>query len=226
VKVINTGKYAGSEVVQLYVGQNNPTLHRPLRELKHFEKVSLNPGESKEVIFELTDNDFAVWDNSFKKVKGNYRIEIGTSSRDIYFHKDVDIDGEMVNIPQWQKDSWYENCKGSINQTQWEKMLGRKYEPVKLIKGQFTMDNSVAEMKEHSWIMKIIYKAVEKVISKGFDGKIDYNNPDFVMLMNSSAGSPFRTLQISSGIKGGLFKGVLEIANGNYIKGIMEIIKG
>lgn len=226
VKVINTGKYAGSEVVQLYVGQNNPTLHRPLRELKHFEKVSLNPGESKEVIFELTDNDFAVWDNSFKKVKGNYRIEIGTSSRDIYFHKDVDIDGEMVNIPQWQKDSWYENCKGSINQTQWEKMLGRKYEPVKLIKGQFTMDNSVAEMKEHSWIMKIIYKAVEKVISKGFDGKIDYNNPDFVMLMNSSAGAPLRSMQISGGINGGVFKGLVEMANGHFIKGIIKMIKG
>lgn len=226
VKVSNTGKYAGSEVVQLYVGQNNPALHRPVRELKHFEKISLNPGETKEVTFELNDEDFAVWDDAFKKVTGSYRLEIATSSRDICFYKDIDVNGEEVNVPGWQKDSWYENCQGKITQEEWQKMLGRKYVPVKLVKGQFTMDNSVMEMKDHSLIMKIMYKAVEKVISKGFDGKIDYDNPDFVMLMNSSAGAPLRSMQISGGIKGGVFKGLVEMANGHFIKGLIKMIKG
>ena len=226
VKVSNTGKYAGSEVVQLYIGQNNPALHRPVRELKHFEKVSLNPGESKEVTFELNDEDFVVWDDAFKKVTGSYRLEIATSSRDICFYKDIDVKGEEVNVPGWQKDSWYENCQGKITQEAWQKMLGRKYVPAKLVKGQFTMDNSVMEMKDHSLIMKIMYKAVEKVISKGFDGKIDYDNPDFVMLMNSSAGAPLRSMQISGGIKGGVFKGLVEMANGHFIKGLIKMIKG
>lgn len=226
LKVKNTGNYAGGEVIQLYVGQNNPILHRPLRELKHFEKVYLNAGEEKEITFRLTDNDFTVWDDSFKKVKGNYRIEVATSSRDICHHFDVAVDGEEVVVPVWQTDSWYQTCKGDISQLQWEKMLGKKYTPKELVKRPFTMENTVEEMKQHSLIMKIMYKIVEKTIAKGFGGKIDYNNQDFRMLMNTSAGSPFRTLQISSGIKGGLFKGVLEIANGNYIKGIMEIIKG
>ncbi len=226
VKVSNTGKYAGSEVVQLYVGQNNPALHRPVRELKHFEKISLNPGETKEVTFELNDEDFAVWDDAFKKVTGSYRLEIATSSRDICFYKDIDVNGEEVNVPGWQKDSWYENCQGKITQEEWQKMLGRKYVPAKLVKGQFTMDNSVMEMKDHSLIMKIMYKAVEKVISKGFDGKIDYDNPDFVMLMNSSAGAPLRSMQISGGIKGGVFKGLVEMANGHFIKGLIKMIKG
>lgn len=226
VKVSNTGKYAGSEVVQLYIGQNNPALHRPVRELKHFEKVSLNPGESKEVTFELNDEDFVVWDDAFKKVTGSYRLEIATSSRDICFYKDIDVKGEEVNVPGWQKDSWYENCQGKITQEEWQKMLGRKYVPAKLVKGHFTMDNSVMEMKDHSLIMKIMYKAVEKVISKGFDGKIDYDNPDFVMLMNSSAGAPLRSMQISGGIKGGVFKGLVEMANGHFIKGLIKMIKG
>lgn len=226
VKVSNTGKYAGSEVVQFYIGQNNPALHRPVRELKHFEKISLNPGETKEVTFELNDEDFAVWDDAFKKVTGSYRLEIATSSRDICFYKDIDVNGEEVNVPGWQKDSWYENCQGKITQEEWQKMLGRKYVPAKLVKGQFTMDNSVMEMKDHSLIMKIMYKAVEKVISKGFDGKIDYDNPDFVMLMNSSAGAPLRSMQISGGIKGGVFKGLVEMANGHFIKGLIKMIKG
>lgn len=226
VKVTNTGKYAGSEVVQLYVGQNNPELHRPLRELKHFEKVNLKPAEAKEVVFELTDDDFAVWDGAFKKVKGSYRLEIGTSSRDICFFRDIDVDGKEAAVPDWQNGSWYETCKGDVTQAEWQTMLKIKYEPTRLIKGQFTMDNSVMEMKDHSWIMKIMYKAVEKVISKGFDGKIDYDNPDFVMLMNSSAGAPLRSMQISGGIKGGVFKGLVEMANGHFIKGIIRMIKG
>lgn len=226
LKVKNTGKYAGGEVVQLYVGQNNPTLHRPVKELKHFEKVYLNPGEEKSIIFNLTDNDFMIWDNSFKKVKGSYRIEIATSSRDICYHCDLEVDGEEISIPIWQADSWYETCNEDITQSQWEKMLGKKYVPNNVVKRPFTMENTVEEMKEYSLIMKIMYKVVEKVVAKGFDGKIDYDNQDFRMLMNTSAGSPFRTLQISSGIKGGLFKGVLEMANGNYIKGIVKMIKG
>ncbi len=226
VKVTNTGKYSGSEVIQLYIGQNNPQLHKAVRELKHFEKINLNPDESKEVIFELNDEDFVLWDDSFKKVKGNYRIEVATSSRDICFYKDIDVKGEEISVPDWQKDSWYENCKGKITQEEWQKMLGKKYVPVKLVKGQFTMDNSVMEMKDHSLIMKIMYKAVEKVISKGFDGKIDYDNPDFVMLMNSSAGAPLRSMQISGGIKGGIFKGLVEMANGHFIKGLITMIRG
>ena len=51
-------------------------------------------------------------------------------------------------------------------------MLGRKYVPVKLVKGQFTMDNSVMEMKDHSLIMKIMYKAVEKSFLKGLMEKL------------------------------------------------------
>ena len=172
VKVTNIGKYAGSEVIQLYIGQNNPELHRPVRELKHFEKISLNPAESKEVIFELNDEDFALWDDSFKKVAGSYRLEIATSSRDICFYKDIDVKGEEVNVPDWQKDSWYENCQGNITQEEWQKMLGRKYVPAKLIKGQFTMDNSVMEMKDHSLIMKIMYKTVEKSFLKGLMEKL------------------------------------------------------
>jgi beta-glucosidase len=226
IKITNTGKYAGSEVIQLYVGQNDAELHRPVRELKHFEKVNLIPGESKEITFELTDDDFMLWDDSFKKVKGNYRIELGTSSRDICFYKDIDVDGQKVNVPNWQKTSWYQNCKGTVTQLEWETMLGRKYEPARLVKGQFTMDNSVMEMKDYSWIMKIMYKAIEKVISKGFGGKIDYDNPDFVMLMNSSAGAPLRSLQISGGIKGGVFKGLVEMVNGHFFKGIIKMIKG
>ena len=50
------------------------------------------------------------------------------------------------------------------------------------------MDNTVMEMKDDSLIMKIMFKAVAAAIARGFGGKKDYENPEFRMLMNSSAG--------------------------------------
>ena len=105
-------------------------------------------------------------------------------------------------------------------------MLGREYVPPVLKKGQFTMDNTVIEMKDYSLIMKIMYKSVEKVIAKGFGGKADYENPEFRMLMEASAGGPLRSMQISGGMKGGIFQGLLDMANGHFFRGIGKMLKG
>ena len=105
-------------------------------------------------------------------------------------------------------------------------MLGRTYAPPVLKKGSFTMDNTVMEMKDYSLIMKIMFKAVEATIAKGFGGKKDYENPEFRMLMNSSAGSPLRSMQISGGMKGGVLPGMLEMANGHFFRGLWRMIRG
>lgn len=59
VKVKNIGSRDGKEVVQLYIGEENPSLERPTKELKAFEKVSLAPGETKTVKFEIPVSDLA-----------------------------------------------------------------------------------------------------------------------------------------------------------------------
>ena len=138
----------------------------------------------------------------------------------------IDKHGDTLPIPAWQTDSWYERCTGKPNPVDWEGMLGRHYEPPVLKKGSFTMDNTVMEMKDHSLIMKIMFKAVEATIAKGFGGKKDYENPEFRMLMNSSAGSPLRSMMISSGMKGGVLPGMLEMANGHFFQGIRKMITG
>ena len=104
--------------------------------------------------------------------------------------------------------------------------MGHAYAPSVPKKGSYTMENTVMEMKDHSLMMKIMYKAVEKTVAKGCGGKIDYDNPDFRMMMNSSAGAPLRSMQISGGIKGGIMPGLLLIANGHFFKGIAKMITG
>ena len=82
IPVTNTGSYSGEEVVQLYLQDITASLVRPVRELKAFRKIKLSPGETKEVEFILTANDFSFYqeDLSFKAESGNFNLFIGGSS--------------------------------------------------------------------------------------------------------------------------------------------------
>ena len=94
VNIKNTGKVAGKEVVQLYVAPLSTREVRPLKELKGFKKVSLNPGEEKTVKFELNKRSFAFYDVDIKDWRveaGEYEILIGSSSRDIHLSKVINV---------------------------------------------------------------------------------------------------------------------------------------
>ena len=82
----NTGSVEGKEAVQLYVGDDESTYERPVKELKAFQKISLKPGESKEVKFTLGKRDFAYWNpeiHNWHVETGSFTIYIGSSSADI-----------------------------------------------------------------------------------------------------------------------------------------------
>jgi beta-glucosidase len=86
VKLSNTGKMAGAEVVQLYVSENNPTVLRPKKELKAFKKVHLEAGAKTTVTFELNHSDLAFWNDkthAWEVNKGTYTLHIGNSSANI-----------------------------------------------------------------------------------------------------------------------------------------------
>lgn len=79
----NTGKVEASEVAQIYVGDNECSVARPVKELKGFEKVNLKPGESRHVIVTLDDEAFAFFDLNTKRFivePGEYTIFVGNSS--------------------------------------------------------------------------------------------------------------------------------------------------
>lgn len=83
VDVTNTGKVFGKETVQLYVGSEKCSEDRPAKELKDFQKIELNPGETKTVTFTLGDSMFQFWsvkENGWKVEKGKYRIYAASSS--------------------------------------------------------------------------------------------------------------------------------------------------
>lgn len=85
VSVTNTGKMAGDEVVQLYLRDELASVARPVIELKGFQRISLEPGETKIVTFEINPEMLSMLDKNLNKVvePGNFRIMIGASSKDI-----------------------------------------------------------------------------------------------------------------------------------------------
>ncbi len=223
VKVENTGDGPGAEVVQLYIEGPKDGIHRPLRELKHFAKVYLQSGEDKEVSFELKDRDFAVWDGAWKVQKGEYTVCVGTSSRDLPLRETVWKEG--ADIPR-EKESWYDSCSGIPSLADLEDAMGREYEEKTATKGSFTTESTVAEMKDSSLVMKMMYNAVVKIVTMSLGKETKPGDPEYRMYMESSVGSPIRSLAISGGIKGGVIPGLVEMANGRFFKGIARMIKG
>ena len=90
----NTGKRAGQEAVQLYVGAPKSKVNRPLKELKGFAKVALEPGQSKTVQMKLDPRSFQYYDVDAKDWaadSGTYQVLLGASSRDIRLKTTVEV---------------------------------------------------------------------------------------------------------------------------------------
>jgi len=83
VEITNTGRVDGAEVIQIYVHDKESSVMRPIKELKAFEKVSLNAGQSKKVDFSIDVNAFAFYDETQRDWNleiGAYQLLIGTAS--------------------------------------------------------------------------------------------------------------------------------------------------
>jgi beta-glucosidase len=100
--VTNSGKRAGAEVAELYVGQENPKISRPIKELKGFEKVYLQPGQSKTVTLELNQRSFAYFNTTTEEwdaVPGSYNVLVGGSSEDTPLKGQVSLKSEFTAKP-------------------------------------------------------------------------------------------------------------------------------
>ena len=90
----NNGAFKGKETAQLYISPINPKVDRPIKELKGFVKLPLNPKEKKNTQITINKKDFSYFDiklNDFVVDKGEYLIQIGNSSQNILLEKKIEI---------------------------------------------------------------------------------------------------------------------------------------
>ncbi|MDY7229664.1 glycoside hydrolase family 3 C-terminal domain-containing protein [Hyalangium rubrum] len=114
LKVKNTGKVAGKEVVQLYVREDKPAVSRPEKELKAFAKVALEPGQEKTVSFTLKQRDFAYYNVALHRWTvnpGRFDILVGGSSRNLPLSKQVQVEASEVHVPTLTRDSTVKEFK-------------------------------------------------------------------------------------------------------------------
>lgn len=151
--VTNTGTRAGAEVVQLYVAPPQSTVFKPLRELRAFTKVALTPGACKTVTFELDRRAFAYYNPCVADwfvERGDYRIEVGASSRDIRLTQTVAIHRmQQGEIPDHRRDApAYDMPDGPahVPQAQFEVLLGHKITPWHAVR-PFTRNSTLGELQ-------------------------------------------------------------------------------
>ena len=230
--VTNTGKRAGAEVVQLYVGDVESSAYRPEKELKGFAKVFLQAGESQTVTLHLDKRSFAYYNveaRDWTVESGQFVLSVGASSRDIRLTQTVTIVGrEGVKHADRRADlpAYYDvSATTEIPDAQYEALLGFAIPAnTPLKKGEFDMCSTVRDLQATRFgrgFAKLGVKALKGTVKDG----------DMTTMLMMEAGFldvPIRNfVGMSSGIvTHRVAEGVVECANGHMCKGWAHILSG
>ena len=225
----NSGKRAGKEIVQLYVGHKDAKGFHAVRELKGFEKVSLQPGEAKEVIFTLNKRAFAFYDvkeGKWSILPGEYPISLGASSRDLRLAQVITISGE--GKPQKTREALKEYTDFHDNHFQhdsFEKLYGKPLPSNSYEKHEKITINTPLIDFQRKWLGKIILGILQKELGKHTSST---GNPQLDQRIESGMlEMPLQTLTDSS--KGTFTEktalALIHLANGEILQTIKGFIK-
>ncbi|WP_342805089.1 glycoside hydrolase family 3 C-terminal domain-containing protein [Alteromonas sp. M12] len=150
----NTGNMTGAEVAQLYIGQQNSSVHRPKKELKNFAKVSLAPGESQRITMQLCKRDFAFWcskNHKWRVETDQFNLFIGASISDIRLCDVISIQGDNPKGAQDVSLSAYFSPKAqNYTEQDFQNLLGKDIPPA-LPSKPFQLNSTMREVKD-TWI--------------------------------------------------------------------------
>jgi beta-glucosidase len=93
--VQNTGKIKGDEVAQVYVHDVDASIKVPINQLKRFQRITLDPGESKTLTFKIPASEFSFYStrtNDLRIEPGTWEIQVGSSCKDIRLKKNITIE--------------------------------------------------------------------------------------------------------------------------------------
>lgn len=215
--VKNTGERAGSEVVQVYVGQSDSPVFKAKKELKGFLRVYLEPGESKSVSIALDSRSFAFYNVAvadWSVIPGTYLISVGTSSRDILWTKEVALDVPEVVLPAYgdEVNAVYGRIGevDDITKEQFEALYGEKLPentPYKV--GEFHQNCTLSDLS-CTKLGRFLCKTIQF-----FGKKMAGDAVNAAMIVNTVTSIPLRAF---SGFSGGILspysvEGLVDVFN-------------
>ena len=232
-EVVNTGKYDGAEIVQLYVKAPKDGIFKPLKELKGFTKVYLKAGESKKVSITVEKYDLRYWhvkENRFVLQSGDYDFELCSDCQTVKLNKVLTLEGEEAENPySYEVSAIYKSAQlEKISDSLFEQMSGLKIPSLPPEKPIHT-ESRFTDMR-HTFMGKILYSAVLSVAKK--DMKKAKKLPEGAERDNRMKGAIFLkrilesnsiiTMSMSAGksCPYNFAQGFINLANGHLIKGV------
>ncbi len=226
----NTGHRDGAEVAQLYVHAVNPTVYRPNKELKGFQKVFLKAGESKTVTIPLDDKAFRYWNtvtDRFEVDGGDYEIQICASVADVRLSGTVTVAGtgapaceDLSRLP-----SYVSGHIKAVSDGEYEALLGHEI-PDGHWAGTIQPNDAIAQLYyARSLKARLVWKVMDSMLRKSIEKGEPDLNITFIYNM------PIRAIGKMAGgmVSQEMCDGILDIVNGHALglcKGVGKLAAG
>jgi beta-glucosidase len=231
LKLTNSGRVAGMEIAQLYIGCKSDEIFRPKRELKGFVKVFINAGETKTVTIPFDDKTFRYFNvktNRWEIEEAEYEVMVGSSSADIRLTDTIFVEGTGAPLPydKAKLPSYYSGKANQVSVEEFENLIGHKV-PVP------TWDRT-KPLGYNDTIAQCQY-------AKGLFGRISYHGVVFAhrylrkigkrdtanLIMMSIYHMPFRGIARMTGgvVNMPMLDGILMMVNGCFFKGLIHVLK-
>lgn len=227
-KVTNTGDFDGKETAQVYLRKTDDKSGASSIRLAAFEKKEIAKKDCKIFNIALDKADFMIYDRTtgWMYADGDYEIVIASNVREPKQRISVHLDGEPYS--QSKEMGWYSHpdSKTPIGDDDFRKIYGA--EPVITdrvhTKGEFTLDDSIADMAESSGFARFVQKAVKVGMMLALRSSSD--DPNFMMSYEMFRTSPITALSTMSQ---GAFsfkraQGLVDICNGHVAKGLKSLL--
>lgn len=228
VDVTNTGKESGAEIIQLYVHCNSSSIFRAEKELKGFAKLFLEAGETKKAQILLDKRSFAYYNTAVKDwcVEGGaYQLLIAASSTDIRLSAEISLTGdgkEALLADLYQPLTQYRTpgFPLKISDEQYFRLLGYTPKPDTFGK-PYTKDSTMGDIKNTA-VGKLLNAAAKGAMKKMMK---DNSDPTMVLLMERAAmEAPLRSMKMVGGLTNKKVQGLVDLANGQVIKGVKNML--
>jgi beta-glucosidase len=230
-KLTNSGRVAGMEIAQLYIGCQSKDIFRPKKELKGFTKIFINAGETKTVTIPFDDKTFRYFNvktNQWEIEEAEYEIMIGASSADIRIMETFFVEGTGAPLP-YEKNmlpTYYSGKVNNVNVEEFEHLIERKVPDSKWDRTQpLGYNDTIAQCQyAKGFIAKLGYYGL--VFTYWFLRKIGKRSTANLIMM-SFYHMPFRGIARMTGgiVNMPMLDGILMMVNGHFFKGLSHVIK-
>lgn len=224
--VQNTGTIAAHEIVEVYVAPPESTLFMPVRELRQYEKIYLEPKESKTVSCTLDTRAFSYYNTQLKKwavQDGSYTIEVGASCNDIRLSQTLQMQStQPTQLPDYKSAApfYYNPTSNTFPRKQYEALYGRSL-PTELSVRPYHVNSTLGEV-QGNWLGRILYKQIRTGMLKNF------GDDDMVKMLEAMLEDlPLRGLVMFSNgaLSSARLEGIIDTMNGHMLRGLRIMMK-